>query len=269
MGIQQTERLKTDIISELPDTVRVLDVGGGAYPCARANYVLDFQPYIGGKGSRHMDGNTPKTWGEGKARFSEETWITRDICEHSPWPFPDKFFDFSICSQTLEDIRDPIWVCSELIRVSKGGLIETPSRLYETCFGIESDYFTGAGHHRWIVELIEGCLTFSFKMDYVHLPIIARRSPPLGDDRFLRTIWKDSFEYKENMYEMSTEGIFAYYLGRQISQSDLEEWIIPSFKKGLRARLVKNIRKIKPLYSLLQPIYRSIQYEQMSDAKSK
>jgi len=265
MGIQQTKRQKSDIIRDLPDTALVLDVGGGAYPCARADYIIDIQPYIGGGGSRHLEGNLPKTWGDGKARFTQDTWIVKDICERSPWPFRDKFFDFSICSHTLEDIRDPIWVCSELIRVSRRGLIETPSRLYETSFGIESDYFAGAGHHRWIVELIQVCLTFSFKMDYVHLPMVARLNPPVGEDRFLRVIWENSFEYRENLYEMSTAGIFSYFLGKQISQSDLEECIYPSFrrsswKNGLSEGLRKNIRKVGPLYSLLRPIYRSIRY---------
>lgn len=266
MPIQQTSRQKADIVRELPDSYLVLDVGGGAYLCARADYVIDIQPYVGGGGDRYLEGNLPKTWGDGKARFTEDTWIVQDICARSPWPFPDKFFDFSICSHTLEDVRDPIWVCSELIRVSKRGLIETPSRLYETSFGIESDYFAGAGHHRWIVELIEGCLTFSYKVDYVHLPIVAGPNPPQGEDRYLRMVWEDSFEYRENMYEMSSTGIFSYLLGKGISRSDLEEWIHPSFRRPsrpswrvrLRERLVANIRNMGPLYVIVRSIYRSI-----------
>jgi hypothetical protein len=34
-----------------------------------------------------------------------------------------------ICSHTLEDIRDPLWVCSEMIRIGKAGYIELPRGL--------------------------------------------------------------------------------------------------------------------------------------------
>ena len=48
-------------------------------------------------------------------------FVNHDICRN-PWPFPDKFFDFSSCSNTLEDIRDPIGACEELMRVSRSVL---------------------------------------------------------------------------------------------------------------------------------------------------
>ena len=50
---------------------------------------------------------------------------------NSHWPFPDKTFDFVVCSHLLEDVRDPITVCRELCRVGKAGYIETPSRIRE------------------------------------------------------------------------------------------------------------------------------------------
>ncbi len=59
----------------------------------------------------------------------------RDICDHEPYPFGDQEFDFVICSQTLEDVRDPIWVCSEINRIGKAGYIEVPSRLEEQSWG--------------------------------------------------------------------------------------------------------------------------------------
>ena len=70
--------------------------------------------------------------------FTAATWIRQDICG-GRWPFDDHFFDFAICSHTLEDVRDPLHVCAELMRVAKAGYIEVPSRVKETCLG----------HERW------------------------------------------------------------------------------------------------------------------------
>ena len=49
-------------------------------------------------------------------RFAPERWVTRDICGREPWPFADGQFDFAVCAQTLEDVRDPVWACSEPAR---------------------------------------------------------------------------------------------------------------------------------------------------------
>src|SRR5260370_17414930 len=78
------------------------------------------------------------------------------MCER-PWPYPDKHFDFSFCAGTLEDVRDPIGACHELMRVSRAGYIETPSRLREIFHERRGYWFrrivgrkfaVGGGHHR-------------------------------------------------------------------------------------------------------------------------
>ena len=43
-------------------------------------------------------------------RFTADTWVVQDIC--TPWPFADGQFDFAVCSHTLEDVRDPVFVCN-------------------------------------------------------------------------------------------------------------------------------------------------------------
>src|SRR3954449_10993879 len=102
----------------LPDDALVLDVGGWAKPFPRADWVLDLMPYE----TRGLYG----TLEPDAERFGPDTWVTLDMCAHMPWPFADAQFDFAICSHTLEDIRDPIWVCSELARVARAGYIEVP-----------------------------------------------------------------------------------------------------------------------------------------------
>lgn len=133
---------------------RVLDVGGGRHPLNLATHVLDLMPFAETGAHGALDPQNER-------RFTPETWIEHDVCG-SPWPFPDKHFDFAFCSHLLEDVRDPIFVCKELIRVAKAGYIETPSRAREifakarffevrALAGAMPD--VGFNHHRWFVEI--------------------------------------------------------------------------------------------------------------------
>jgi hypothetical protein len=139
------------ILDLLRPTDVVLDVGGWACPFNRANYVLDAEPYDT-RGFYRTVG-LPGSQGGDKEYFARETWVRRDICAREPFPFPDKTFDFVICSHTLEDVRDPLWVCSELVRVGKRGYIEVPSRLAESSRGWESTRTAGLTHHRWLIDI--------------------------------------------------------------------------------------------------------------------
>ncbi|MBV9522859.1 MAG: methyltransferase domain-containing protein [Alphaproteobacteria bacterium] len=143
---------------------RVLDVGGWWRPFNLATHVIDVMPHA----TRHSaDAIDP----EHAERFAAESWIVHDACR-TPWPFPDKFFEFSFCSHTLEDVRDPIAVCGELIRVAKAGYIETPSRQREIFS--KARFFAvrmaagrlppvGFDHHRWFVEIEGAQINFTPK----------------------------------------------------------------------------------------------------------
>ncbi|NQW05123.1 MAG: methyltransferase domain-containing protein [Acidobacteria bacterium] len=117
------------VLDMLSPTDVVLDTGGWASPFNRANFILDTEPYET-RGFYRTFGGAPFQ-GPTEESFTEATWIRRDICERTPYPFADKPIDFVICSQTLEDIRDPLWVCQEMMRIGKRGYIETPSRVAE------------------------------------------------------------------------------------------------------------------------------------------
>ena len=97
----------------------MLDVGGWHNQFNLATHVLDIMPYQSRRTHEALDP-------EDGERFSEETWLVYGACA-GDWPWPDDYFDFSICSHTLEDVRDPIVITSELARVSKAGYIEVPS----------------------------------------------------------------------------------------------------------------------------------------------
>ena len=146
-----------------PDDV-VLDIGGWADPFERADMVLDLMPYETRWMYERMGWVEPRDEPE---RFSADTWVRRDICDKEPYPYDDKSIDFVICSQTLEDIRDPLWVCSEMNRIAKAGYIEVPSRLEEQSWGVAGE-FAGWGHHRWLIEVNGSNIEFVLKLHSLH-----------------------------------------------------------------------------------------------------
>lgn len=126
-------------------TWKVLDVGGGEQPCMLATHVIDKLNYTS-SGDQGVIGKTEE------CRFSADTWTVADICE--PWPYEDNEFDFTICSNVLEDVRDPIFVLKELSRVSRTGYIEYPRVGQETKEGVDEHFpgWPGYAHHKWFVS---------------------------------------------------------------------------------------------------------------------
>lgn len=179
---------------------KILDIGGWACPFNRATHVMDAEPYatrgyyakIGGRGFQ----------GGEKEYFSEATWIRRDICGREPYPFQDKELDFVVCSHTLEDIRDPLWVCSEMVRIARRGYLEIPSRLWETCLGAEHPVLAGLSHHRWLIEIKGNHVAFLPKYHMIHRgprynlpPSLLRSLTPEESITYL--FWDGSFTFEE------------------------------------------------------------------------
>lgn len=178
----------------------VLDVGGWACPFNRAQWVLDAEPFET-RGSYRTFGGAPSQGGE-REWFSRDTWVQRDICDRAPWPFADQQFDYAICSHTLEDVRDPLWVCSELCRVATRGYIEVPSRAFEATLGIERPSMAGLSHHRWLIDIAAGEIVFLQKLHMIHShwrfalpPSFAKR---LTAESAVQWLWWDqSFRFRE------------------------------------------------------------------------
>lgn len=190
-----------------PDDI-VLDVGGWAQPFRRANYVLDIFPYETRGWYQHL--GMPPSLGEGPEYFTRETWIQRDICDKEPWPFADKSIDFVICSHTLEDVRDPLWVCSEIIRVGKRGYIEVPS-LYAEFLPSRNTRLAGAPHHRWLITIKNNKILFEMKYHLIHRPDL-HLPPYLGlllkpEDMVQWMFWEESFDFQEASVPLGEEDI--------------------------------------------------------------
>ena len=189
---------------------RVLDVGGGVEVFPRADAVLDLMPYAARQRAQlahHTE------------RFGPDDWFVGDVCSAAAWaPFADKSFDFVICSHVLEDVRDPIYLCSQLMRVGKAGYIETPSRFRECAKASADDGVTGWEHHRWVMDVEGDTLVFTQKNPWVH------RFDYLGDHRrhylsqhahqFTAVHWVGGFDVVERAQKGSpteTENLFLFY----------------------------------------------------------
>jgi Methyltransferase domain len=190
------------ILERLRDSDLVLDVGGWASPFDRADWVIDLQPYA-------TRGRYDYDRASARERFSERTWVQRDVCDRDPWPFADDQFDFAVCAQTLEDVRDPVWVCRELCRVARAGYVEVPSRLEEQSLGVHGPWI-GWSHHRWLCEVLDGRIEFVAKPHLLH----ARRSDhfPAGfhatltpEERVAQLWWEGGFEYGERVFLEAAE----------------------------------------------------------------
>lgn len=153
-----TNALKTKLES-LPAGALILDAGGWFKPLPFATHVADFLPYETRRDGLEL-GPLPAEC------FKKSTWIQVDFLKKDlKLPFPDRFFDFSVCTHTIEDLEYPEYLLKELGRVSKAGYIECPSRLSEQTIGIHSrcSSNTGYRHHHWIADQHEGTLDLCSK----------------------------------------------------------------------------------------------------------
>jgi len=205
------------VLASLKPSSIVLDVGGWACPFNRATHVIDEGPYET-RGHYRMFG-MPASQGGDLECFTADTWVRRDICEKAPWPWPDGFFDFVICAQTLEDVRDPLWVCQEMMRVGRRGYIEVPSRMAESCRGWEHPRTVGLCHHRWLITIGDGHIEFAHKPHCIHQhwrlsfpPSVLRRLTEAECNQWLW--WTGEFSYSERVMH----GVTAYV-------ADLEDFV--------------------------------------------
>lgn len=155
------------VLNRISSDDRVLDVGGWARCFNRADWVIDKLPYAT-RGRRYGETLGLHAQGGEVERFDASRWVERDLCGRAPWPFADGFFDFCTCSHTLEDIRDPIWVCSEMSRVARAGYVEVPSMRFELTRGREAGVPVGLSHHLWVVERRGEELWFHPKTHAIH-----------------------------------------------------------------------------------------------------
>lgn len=184
------------MLESIGNGMQILDAGGGMKPLTLATHIIDALPYKEAcRYGKIADDKFPQ-------RFSESTYLQRDICD-TPWPYTDKQFDFVWCTQTIEDVRDPLVVLKELSRVSDIGYLSTIHRSYESKFGVDASYYKYAGyvHHRWLIEQDGNRLKFLFKYPLLH---VSRRFRTFSvKEQFLSCWWSGAIEgYEQQLFSM-------------------------------------------------------------------
>jgi hypothetical protein len=226
----------------------VLDIGAWHIPCWRADHVVDLLPYETRGHGGCIKGN------QTRERFSKDTWTIWDICSNRPLPFRDKEFDFVICSHTLEDIRDPIQACHEIVRVGKRGYVEVPSRLWESTIGVQSNRYTGFYHHRWLIDVVgEGAETemvFRFKPHCIHesfryhLPRRMVRGKPWAD---LSSwfFWEGEFKFREvaNVSHVRVRAELEQFVRGHGAYPEWRYWVDDAYKQLHWRRVAGRIRR--------------------------
>ena len=180
------------------DYKSVLDVGGamGAWPNATAQHFYKRDVL-----TAYMDYNAKSSIGvsldTGALLFGgnmSNYWEWAEILEHVQ---SHGKFEFCICTQTLEDIRDPVTVLHMLPKVAERGYIDIPSKYLELTKGCEGNTldpktdipdwgihspiygFTG---HRWIMNMIDNVLWVLPKLPFIEvIEDLEQYGPQLSD----------------------------------------------------------------------------------------
>ena len=147
---------------------RVLEIGPGSSPFARADVLLElkyssieeYKFQCGDEGMRNID---PRTAYYDGGRF----------------PFESGAFDYVICSHVLEHVTDPVAFCAEVFRVGRAGYFEYPLIYYEYVYDIPA--------HCNIFKRIGDEVVYLSKANVLN----AERAP-------VRAIWKDKLAQGHN-----------------------------------------------------------------------
>lgn len=159
--------------------VRIIDIGGGHNPRKEADIVTDL----------YLDGDTTSRGNPQLKLYPHQKFVQCDIHE---MPFKDKEFDYSYCSHVLEHVKDPIKACSEIMRISKAGYIETPKYIWEVLFGRR--------YHLWTIHNKENCLVFKPKKSEIF------NNNFQGDKLFSKVeLFRESFKKNIDIFYMKFE----------------------------------------------------------------
>ncbi len=173
---------------EIQPHERVLEIGGGHNPVARAGILIDIDFDHG----LHRDG---QPLGRG---IPGQCLVRGDV---TALPFRDQSFDVVLCLHVLEHVGDPAAACREMMRVGGRGFIETPRKWTE--------YYAGHPAHLWLIDDADGSLVFE-PIPYDDSPFQNFALPVLWSEPLIQEqvsiknrnipcvqfLWRDSFAFQ-------------------------------------------------------------------------
>jgi hypothetical protein len=193
-----------DYIYKQKKPFTVVDVGGsmGGWSSPVVDCIIDFNDPINNSEILHFkcDITNPSSWLE----------ILNYVEKNGK-------FDFCICSHTLEDIMNPVFVCEQICKISKEGYIAVPSK-YKELYRFESHHnYRGFIHHRWVFNIENNKFIGYPKINYLDsnniFDGIANNSENIQDLSFY---WKEDIEieYVNNNYlGPNLNSVIDYYNG--------------------------------------------------------
>lgn len=125
-------------------------------------------------------------------------------------------FDFCICTHTLEDIMNPVYVSEQICKISNEGFISFPSKFRELSKFENGENYRGYIHHRWIFKVKNNCEIIAFpKINFIennkNFDKIANMAENIKDLSFY---WKDTIEMKyinNNYLGPGCDSVISYY----------------------------------------------------------
>lgn len=163
---------------DIPEGYRVLDIGSGGDPFPHATVLAE----------RFLEPSQHRI-----APFKSDGRPVV-LCDVQQLPFSSKSFDFVYCAHVLEHVDDPIQAAREVIRVGKGGYVETPHFMSDALFA------WAKGMHKWFVQSIDNRLVF-FEYD-------ARRAEGIRSSAWHDVIFGSQYHPLQDVFAESKD-IFA------------------------------------------------------------
>ena len=123
-------------------------------------------------------------------------------------------FDFCICTHTLEDIMNPVYVSEQISKIAKEGYVAVPSKHRELSRNIEGKY-RGYIHHRWIFDVVDNIFFGYPKINYLDstdiFDLIANSDENISDLSFF---WKNKIDIvyiNDNYLGPCVNSVISYY----------------------------------------------------------
>lgn len=181
---------------------KVIDVGGGIYSwCSEyLDALVDICP---------NNKNNKFTIYEGDIN-DEKVWT-------NVLAYTEKYgkYDFCICTHTLEDIRNPLFVSKQIEKIAKAGYIAVPSKYTELSrFEFGPNCHRGYIHHRWIFDIIDNKMVGYPKLTIIEYMNDLDKIASLDHNiRDLNFIWHDNIDlqlYNKDYMGPDAQSVVTY-----------------------------------------------------------